>query len=88
MSDLTKQYFDKQLGKLATKDEISKLATKEDLKSEIAGLESKIEDEVASLARITKNGLEEIKLELDMRKQYQNLERRVFSIEQALDVKH
>ena len=73
MSELTKQYFDKQLGKLATKDELVKLVTKEDLKSLKVSFESKIETEIAGLARMTNNGLEEIKRELDVKKRVDNL---------------
>lgn len=84
MSDLTKQYFDKQLGKLATKQDIVKLETK--IETEAGRLETKIETEVADLARITKNGFDEIKKELDVRKQVENHNRRIYQIEQALNI--
>ena len=88
MSELTKQYFDKQLGKLATKEDLKKLVTKNDLKSEIGRLELKVEDEIANLARMTADGFEEIKKKLDVRKDVENLDRRVYRVEQALNIKN
>ncbi len=79
MSDLTKEYFDKQLGTLATK---------EDIKNVKVELETKIESEIAELARMTTNGLDEIKRELDVRKEVASLDRRTFRIEQALNIKN
>lgn len=84
MSDLTKQYFDKQLGKLATKEDIKKLAT--DIEDAKVVLEDKIETEIADLARMTENRFEEIKRELDVKKRVDNLDHRIFRIEQALNI--
>lgn len=90
MSELTKQYFDKQLNKLATKEDIRDV--KGFVKTEINNLEikleTKIETEIAELARITKNGLDEVKKELDVRKQVENHNRRIYQIEQALNIKN
>lgn len=95
MSELTKQYFDKQLGKLATKEalkklatkeEVGKLATKEDIKDVKVALEEKIETEIGNLARMTENRFEEIKQELDVKKRVDNLDHRIFRIEQALNI--
>lgn len=99
MSELTKQYFDKQLGKLATKEELNKLATKEDLKklatkeeiikldTKIGNLDTKIETEIANLARITKNGLEEIKRDLDVRKEVDQIKIQMSKVWSALNIK-
>lgn len=74
MSDLTKQYFDKQLSKLATKEELKKLATKEDIKdvkdlvrTEVGRLEIKIETEVAELAGMVSRRFDEVEKKLDVR---------------------
>ena len=74
MTDLTREYLDKQLGKLATKDDI------EDVKNLVV-------EEVGKLATMTANGLEEIKRELDVRTQVENLNRRMVHIEHALNIK-
>ena len=118
MSELTKQYFDKQLGKLATKEDIRKLATKEEIRklatkediknvkvgletkieseigrletkmvNEAGRLEAKIESEIAGLARMTNNGLEEIKKELNVKSRVDNLDRRMYCVEQSLNIK-
>lgn len=64
MSELTKEYLDKQLGKLATKD---------DLKDVGGSLKLHTEEEVGKLATMTANGLEEIKSELNVKKGVENL---------------
>lgn len=86
MSNLTKQHFDKQLSRLATKEELKKLATKEDIEDVRVSLETKIETEMADLARMTENRFEEIKKELDVKKRVDNLDHRIFRIEQALNI--
>lgn len=90
MSDLTREYLDKKLDKLATKEDIKgvKVSLEAKIEKEVGRLETKIETEVAGLARITKNGLDEIKKELDVRKQVENHNRRIYQIEQALNIKH
>ena len=75
MSELTKEYLDQQLGKLATKEDI------EDVKNLVVS-------EVANLARMTADGLEEIKRELDVKTQVENLNYKVNRIEQALNIKN
>ncbi|MBI2676639.1 MAG: hypothetical protein HYX21_01620 [Candidatus Yanofskybacteria bacterium] len=74
MSELTKEYLDKQLNKLATKDDI------EDVKSLVT-------EEVGKLAIMTANGFEEIKKDLDVRSEVKNLNRRMSRIEQSLNIK-
>lgn len=86
MSDLTKEYLDKKFDKLVTKEDIEDV--KGLVKTEAGRLETKIENEVAELARMTNNGFEEIKRELDVRKEVASLDRRTFRIEQALNIKN
>ena len=89
MSELTKQYFDKQLGKLATKEDIKNVRVVLETKIENVktGIETKIESEIAGLARMTNNGLEEIKNELNVKKEVENLNHRMTRIEHALNIK-
>ena len=86
MSDLTKEYLDKQLDKLATKNDIEDVKVL--VKTEVGRLETKIETEIAELARMAQNGFEEVKRELDVRKEVASLDRRTFRIEQALNIKN
>ncbi len=97
MLELTREYLDKKLDKLATKEdikdvkgliktEVGRLETK--IENEVGKLETKIENEIAGLARMTANGFEDIKRELDVRKEVANLDRRTFRIEQALNIKN
>lgn len=86
MSDITREYLDKKLNKLATKDDIK--GVKSLVQTEARRLEVKIETEVAELARMTSSGFEEIKRELDVRKEVASLDRRTFRIEQALNIKN
>ncbi len=82
MSELTKQYFDKQLGKLATK---------EDLKKEIGGLESrlesKIENEVGNLAAMTSRRFDELDKKLDVRAEVDELKVKMSKVWSALNIK-
>ena len=83
MSDLTKEYLDQKLDKLVTKDNI-----KNGLDSLESNLKLHVEQEIVELARMTSNGFEEIKRELDVRKEVASLDRRTFRIEQALNIKN
>lgn len=82
MSELTKEYLDKKLDKLVTKD---------DLNNGLNLLESNLklhtEHEVAELARITNNGLNEIKRELDVRAEVDQLKSQMSKVWQALNIK-
>lgn len=71
--ELTKEYFDKQIAKLATKDEIAKLATKE----EISKLASK--DQIAKL--VTKEEIAKLATKEDLRLQSKEL--KLFAEEQT-----
>ena len=78
MTDLTKKHFDSKLGQIgkrldqtATKVDLESLATKKDL-GELAGMVSR--------------GFEEVKEQLDVRKQVKDLNQRMHRIEQALNL--
>ena len=89
MSELTKQYFDQQLGKLATKEELKKLATKEDIKSldtKIENLDIKIENEVASLAGMMSRRFDELEKKLDLREEVDKLKVQMKKVWEALDI--
>ncbi len=77
MPELTKDYFDKQLKNLPTKQDM------DDVKS----LVQSVKKEVAEVARMTADGLEEIKKELDVKKEVVDLNRRMTRIEHALNIK-
>lgn len=93
MPEITKQYFDKQLGKLATKDDIKdvKSLVKTEvgrLDTKIGRLEMKIETEVAELAAMTSKRFDELEAKLDVKKEVEGLGKRVFRVEQALNIKN
>lgn len=75
MSELTKEYLDKKLDKLATKEDIKDV---KDL----------IESEVGNLARITEDRFEEIKKELDVRKEVDQLKIQMSKVWSALNIKN
>ena len=77
MSELSREYLDKQLNSQTTE-------LKSYVGEKIVGLDEKID----SLARMTANGLAEIKRELDVREQVEGLNKRIFRIEQALNIKN
>ena len=110
MTDITKEYLDKQLGKLATKTDIKDVKTDivglrtdvdgvrtdivglktdvDGLRTDIDGVRGLVVKEVGKLARMTADGLEEIKRELDVRSEVENLNHRMIRIEQALNIKN
>jgi len=99
MAELTKQYFDKQLGKLATKEDLKSLVTKKDLKSEITGLETKIENvkviletkienEVANLAGMMSRRFDELEKKLDVRAEVDELKIKMNKVYGALNIKN
>ncbi len=93
MTQLTKEHFEQQLGKLATKDDLKKLVSKDDLdeklkrlatKTDLENLEAHIDAETLVIKRELKQGFQsvDIKLDaiyemLDVRKRVQHLEREV-----------
>lgn len=68
MSELTKEYLDKKLDKLATKNDLDG-----GLEALEGSLKIHIEEEVGKLAVMTSNGLEEIKRELNLRSEVDKL---------------
>ena len=86
MSDLTKEYLDKKLDRLATKEDIEDV--KGLVKTEVGRLETKIETEVAELAGMMSRRFDEIEKELNVKDKVDNLDRRMFKIEQALNIKN
>ncbi|MDP3697409.1 MAG: hypothetical protein Q8R55_05325 [Candidatus Taylorbacteria bacterium] len=81
MSDLTKQYFDKQLGKLVTKD---------DLKKELNVLEGNLklhtEQEVADLAGMMSRRFDELEKKLDVREEVDKLKVQMKKVWEALNI--
>jgi hypothetical protein len=69
--ELTQEYFDQQLAKLAGKQDIAQV--RQDIK-----------DAVEELARVTNAGLEEVKGQLDVREEVGRLKGDVLKIKQAL----
>ncbi len=90
MFDLTKQYFDKQLGKLATKEELKKLATKDDLKNGLDTLEGNLklhtEQEVADLAGMMSRRFDEVEKKLDVREEVDKLKVQMKKVWEALNI--
>lgn len=77
MSELTKEYLDKKLD-----------SQTQEIKSYVDDKVSFIDEKIDGLARMTANGLEEIKSELNVKKEVDNLNRRISLIEQALNIKN
>lgn len=76
--ELTKQHFDKQIGKLATKDDLLALRT------EIGG---DIDNAVEELARITKAGFDDVLERLDVTERVYTLEKDMKKIKDAIHIK-
>ena len=96
MAELTREYLDKKLDKLATKNDIKHVESliQEEVTSlaknvdeRIDSLAKNVDEKIDSLAMMVANSLEEIKSELDVKKEVESLNRRMFRIEQALDIK-
>ncbi|KKS25897.1 MAG: hypothetical protein A2736_02735 [Candidatus Yanofskybacteria bacterium RIFCSPHIGHO2_01_FULL_41_27] len=104
MAELTKEYLDKQLGKLATKSSINNLDKKIDnlahsvdkkidnlahsVDEKIDNLAHSVDEKIDNLAMIVANGFAEVKRELDVRDEVAALNRRMSRIEQALNLKN
>ncbi len=83
MSELTKQYFDKQLGKLATKEDIKRIDNK------VEGLATKkyLNDEISDLAGMMSRRFDEIEKKLDVRAEVDQLKSQMSKVWQALNIK-
>ena len=75
MSELTKEYLDKKL---------DKLATKQDIKS----LDVKIENEVADLAGMMSRRFDELEKKLDVRAEVDELKIKMNKVYGALNIKN
>jgi len=76
MLELTKEYLDKKLdGQTA------------EIKSYIDDKISSVEEKIDDLAVMVARGFEEVKKEIDVRSEVENLGRRMVRIEQALNIK-
>jgi hypothetical protein len=97
--NLTKEYFDKALKNLVSKNDLKGLATKRDLEKFVtkADLDSRLErqtaalmtysdNQVEALARIVQGGFEEIKTMLDVRERVRQLEKDMKKIKDAINV--
>ncbi len=82
MSDLTREYLDKQLGKLATQEDIKGLDIK------IDGLDTKIENEVANLAGMMSRRFDELEKKLDLREEVDQLKTQMKKVWDALNIKN
>jgi hypothetical protein len=78
MSDLTKEYFEQQISKLATK-ELLEAQTKE-LKAHAEALQSE-------LARMVADGFEDVQRRLDVRDLIDAHDRKFQKLEEALHIK-
>ncbi|OGN32843.1 MAG: hypothetical protein A3I92_00815 [Candidatus Yanofskybacteria bacterium RIFCSPLOWO2_02_FULL_43_10b] len=89
MADLTKEYFDKQLKNLATKQDIGKLDKKIDkLEIELKSfVEIHVEEKIDVLARAVNTGFEDVIKRLDFRERVEELERKMSKMEKALNLR-
>jgi hypothetical protein len=88
--NLTKEYLDKALKNLATKDDLKKFTTKDDLNDrfehQTAMLVSYIERAVESLATMVAEGFNELQSSLDVRERVQKLEKEIKQIKETTNV--
>lgn len=84
MSDLTKQYFDKQLGRLATKEDIKRIDNK------IEGLVTKknLNEEITDLAGMFSRRFDELEKKLDLRSEVDQLKTQMKKVWEALNIAH
>jgi len=71
MSELSKEHFDQQIAKLATKDDVHR----------------EVREGVEELARIVSGGFEDIQKRLDVTAQITVFERKFQKLEEALHIK-
>ena len=85
MSDITREYLDKKLDKLASKQDIARLETK--IETEVGRLETKIETEVADLAGMMSRRFDELDKKLDVRADVDQLKVQMTKVWHALNIK-
>jgi len=87
MSDLTREYLDKQLNS-QTKEIKSYVDEKVvGLEEKIVGLDTKIENEVANLAGMMSRRFDELEKKLDVRAEVDQLKSQMSKVWQALNIK-
>ena len=82
MADFTREYLDKKLDKLATKEDIKNLDIKVD------GLDAKIENEVANLAGMMSRRFDELEKKLDVRVEVDELKFKMNKVWNVLNIKN
>ena len=103
MANLTKEYFDRKIGTLvtkdglkkelksfATKDDLKNFATKDDLKNFAIKDDLKnfaTKDDLGELAAMISRGFEEIIRKLDVRERVEKLEKKVGKIMEAINLR-
>lgn len=90
MSELTKEYLDKKLDKLATKDDLNMMegGLKSHIEKEVNRLETKIETEIAELAGMVSRRFDEVEKRLDVRAEVDELKLKMNKVWQALNIKN
>lgn len=89
MSDLTREYLDTKLDKLATKEDIKSLDIKiGGLDIKIGSLDIKIENEVANLAGMMSRRFDELEKKLDVRAEVDQLKSQMSKVWTALNIKN
>lgn len=86
MTTLTKEYFDKALGRVATKDDLQNLATKKDLTVLESSLKAHTEKEVEDLAGMVSRRFDTLEKQLDVKREVESLTKRMARIEHALSI--
>jgi hypothetical protein len=81
MTELTKEYFDSQLGNLATKDDLKPLATKKDVEKGVGELAGIIAN---TIAEPMERHFQEVKKELDVYAEVKVLKADMERIKEAL----
>ena len=78
MTSLTKEYFDQQLKKLATKEGLGQ-QTKE--------LKAYSDEKIGDLAVMVQRGFESLEKQLDVRKDVEDLKRQMRQVREALQIR-
>ena len=90
MIQLTKEYFDQQLGKIATKEDLEErlkpLATKKDLERVEVSFDRKLADQSRQLKAHTDTQVETLRQE--MMQGFAEVEHKLDAIHELLDVRH
>jgi len=85
--ELTKEYFDKQIQNLATKEDLKSLATKKELQEMEKSLKAHAVELQEELARMVSAGFDDVQKQLDVRERMKTVELKLSKIEEALHIK-